>query len=97
MEITCIKPKPPRFFGICETYVRYKRRKDNYFASLPHNGDRIKITYLPPSRNAPLEINAYIGMEGTVENMNMVTGGFDLNTGNSILIVTGCTFKYTKA
>ena len=46
-------------------------------------GDRIKITYLPPCINGGGSKNPYIGMEGIA--MNFHDGYFDLFTGNSWL------------
>ena len=46
-------------------------------------GDRIKITYLPPCINGGGSKNPYIGMEGIV--VDLKDGYFHLFTGNSWL------------
>jgi len=42
-------------------YITKDRQK-----SVLQNGDRIKITYLPPCRNGNRSPNPYVGMEGVV-------------------------------
>ena len=60
--------RKPKFFGI----NRWRRL-------LPDNGAKIKLTWLPNPINAPSEKSAYIGMQGTVEDMNKMEGTFTLN------------------
>lgn len=50
------------------------------------NGDKVKITWLPPCKNSKGSPNPYIGMKGIVEDLNP-DKSFVLNTGTSILIV----------
>ena len=47
------------------------------------NGDRIKITYLPPCINGKGTLNPYIGMIGIVQ--DLVGKQFNLFTGNSYI------------
>lgn len=49
------------------------------------NGDKILITYLSPCINARNSKNPYIGMSGTVVDLNKEEGYFHLFTGNSWL------------
>jgi hypothetical protein len=59
------------------------------------NGDKIKITYLPPCINGAGERNPYIGMQGEVRDFNGKM--FDLFTGTSWLVgihVRTCRFEY---
>jgi hypothetical protein len=92
IEIKCRKPKPIKFYGIANIYERYTNRYYKWRTLLPKNGDRIKITWFPDNRGIK---NAYIGMEGVVENMNTIEGNFSLNCGTSILICHG-DFDYIK-
>ena len=41
------KPRVITCFGIADIYERYSRRQEKYFASLPKNGDKIRVTWLP--------------------------------------------------
>ena len=91
-EIKVRKPKPIKFFGIGKTYDRYTNRWYKWMQTLPNNGDRVKITWLPDNRGVT---NAYIGWEGIVENVNKVEGNFALNSGSAILICHG-DFNYIK-
>jgi len=50
----------------------------------PLEGQRIKITYLSPCRNAPNCENPYIGMEGVVH--YEADGKFSIKTDNSWLV-----------
>lgn len=55
------------------------------------NGDKIKITYLPPCKNGGGSPNPYIGMEGVVRNFE--NGTFELHTGTSVLCcIRGCRY-----
>ena len=85
-EIKCRKPRPIKFYGIANLYERYTNRFYKWRSLLPKNGDRIKITWLPDNRGVK---NAYIGMDGVVENVDTINGNFDLNCGTSILICSG--------
>lgn len=50
------------------------------------NGDRIRITWLPPCKNVTRNTpNPYIGMEGIVVDLNKEEGYFHLFTGQSWL------------
>ena len=56
----------------------------------------VEITHLRPCRNAKSSRNPYIGMSGRVTDV-FEGGGFAINTGSAILVVTdgkGCKFKY---
>lgn len=59
------------------------------------DGDKIKITYLPPCRNGEGTANPYIGMSGTVFDLKP-DGSFALSTGNSWLIVSGKKIKFER-
>jgi hypothetical protein len=48
------------------------------------NGNKVKITYLPPCINGEGEKNPYIGMEGIIHDFNGKM--FNLFTGNSWLV-----------
>jgi hypothetical protein len=63
--------------------------------SVLQNGDRIRITYLPPCRNGNGSPNPYIGMEGEVQDLNSVD--FTLFTGSSFLVFINLkTCKFVK-
>lgn len=94
MEIKVRKPNPPKFFGIASLYERYSNRWYKWRYSLPNNGDKIKITWLPNPINAPSETNCYIGMEGVVNDMNKNDGTFSLKTETSWLCCLGGNFNY---
>ena len=66
----------------------YKKTQITKYQPTLKNGDKIKITWFPPAKNAPYEENAYIGMEGYVEDFNSNDGAFTLTNQNYILIVT---------
>jgi hypothetical protein len=91
-EIKVRKPKTIKCFGIANLYERYTNRWYKWRSLLPSNGDKIKITWFPDNRGVT---NAYIGMEGMVEDMNNTEGSFALNCGTSILICNG-NFNYIK-
>ncbi len=57
------------------------------------NGDKIKITWLKPAKNAPNEVNAYIGMSGEVHDYNGKT--FSILTDSAWLVgidLKDCTY-----
>ena len=56
------------------------------------NGDKIKITWLPSCKNAPYSKNAYIGMQGVVEDLKE-DKSFTLRTETAVLIV-GKKYKF---
>lgn len=87
------KPRVIKCFGIADIYERYSQRQEKYFASLPKNGEKIRITWLTKNKG---EENAYIGFEGTVEDFDNVDGSFNLNSGKSILIMQSTSFDYIK-
>ncbi len=90
MEIKVRKPKQG-FWGILNR--NYRKRLELWRTTFPNDGDKIKITWFPDNRGEP---NAYIGMQGVVENMNKIEGTFVLNCGNSKLICHG-NFNYIKS
>jgi hypothetical protein len=63
-----------------------------FWDSVPKAGQKIKITDLPPAKNAPCSKNAYIRMEGFVEDVKE-DGSFVLRGETNILIV-GTKYKY---
>jgi hypothetical protein len=91
-DIKVRKPKPRKNFGISFLYQRHKTRFNEWQQTLLNNGDRIRITWFPDNNGVT---NAYIGMEGIVENMNNIEGNFALNCGTSILICHG-NFDYIR-
>jgi len=93
MEITnkikVVKPKTPKnwFSKLIESYTKkwYK-----WFYSLPKNGDKIRLTWLPNSKNHPSIENCYIGSEGIVMDMDespLTDGSFTLKMESSYLIL----------
>lgn len=86
------KPKSIKFYGIGKVYDKYTNRWYKWMQTLPNNGDKIKITWLPNNNGI---INAYIGFVGIIENMNKIEGTFTINSGNSILICNH-NFDYIK-
>jgi len=81
-EIKVKKPKVIKLFGIKNLYERYTNRWWKWRQSMPKNGDKIKITWLPSCRNVPKGTqNPYIGMEGIVEGLN-IDGYLVLNFGS---------------
>ena len=87
------KPKTIKFFGFGAAYDRYSNRWYKWSEKLPNNGERIKITWLPKNNR---EVNAYIGFEGIVEDMDKIEGSFCINSGTSILICNSTNFDYIK-
>ena len=87
-EILCKKPKTIKYFA--DIYEKYTNRFSKWRSLLPKNGDKIQITWFPDNRGVT---NAYIGMQGIVEDMNTKCGTFVLNCGTCILICHG-DFKY---
>lgn len=62
----------------------------------PRRGSFVEITWLEPCRNSTRSKNPYIGMRGEVTDV-FENGGFAINTGSSVLVVTGngeCQYKY---
>lgn len=92
-EIKVRKPNPPKCFGIANIYERYTNAFYKWRSLLPNNGDEIRITWLPKNNGI---VNAYIGMEGIVENIDKINGTFSLNCETSILICGMGNFNYTK-
>lgn len=88
-EVKCRKPMMPKFFCITG---KFKTKFKTWQSMLPNNGDKIKITWLPDNNGVA---NAYIGMEGVVEDINYNTGDFVLNCETSKLICRG-DFSYIK-
>jgi hypothetical protein len=93
-EIKVRKPSKLRILAkkILGNYALYYTKEFEWQMKLPKNGDQIKITWFPDNRGAT---NAYIGMSGVVENMNINDGHFILNCGNCILICSG-DFNYIR-
>lgn len=88
-EIKVRKPRVINFFG--ELYTNRWRKWEK---SMPKNGDKIKITWLPSCKNVPNGTpNPYVGMEGIVEELN-IDGDFFLNCGTCQLVVSGAKFNY---
>lgn len=93
-EIIVKKPRVIKFFGIAASYERYSNKQQTWIKSLPKNGDKIKLTWLPSCRNVPKGTpNPYIGMEGIVENMN-IYGDFVLKCEGCSLICNSSDFRY---
>lgn len=80
--ISVRRPKSPNFFNRESYYYKWLKWQQ----SLPNEGDRIKITWLPDNCGVK---NAYIGWEGVVESLNKKQGAFALNSGDAILICHG--------
>lgn len=55
------------------------------FLRKPKEGEKIKITYLPPFKNMPNIKNLYIGFEGEVQYMQ--NGRFRLNGAGNVLLM----------
>jgi len=81
-EIKVRKPKAIKFFGISIEYERYNKRWYKWRSTLPMNGDKIRITWLPDNKG---HANAYIGIEGTVKNVNINEASFTLECDTSML------------
>ena len=60
--------------------------KPFFWDKKPLNGQRIKITHLPPCKNAPNCKNPYIGMEGVVYYESHDDDFFSIKTDNSWLV-----------
>lgn len=83
-EIKVRKPKFSKIFG------RSTNKWYKWYYSLPKNGERIKLTWLPNPKNHPTVNNCYIGAEGIVQDMNetpLTDGSFTLKMDTAILIV----------
>ena len=94
-EIKVRKPKYPKgFFKTGYTSKWYK-----WFYSLPKNGDKIKLTWLPNPINNPSVENCYIGSEGIVQDMDstpLTDGSFVLKMETAFLVSINGTFNYIK-
>lgn len=86
------KPRVISCFGIAGIYERYSNRQYKFTQTLPNNGDKIRITWFPKNRGV---VNAYIGWEGVVEEMDKVDATFWINSGNAKLLCHG-NFDYIK-
>lgn len=93
-EIKVRKPKVPKCFGIASIYERYSNRWYKWRSMLPENGTKIKLTWLPNPINHPSETSAYIGMQGTVEDMDKTEGSFVLRCETCLLICLRGNFNY---
>ncbi len=97
-EIIVRKPKMPKNW-FTELVLRYNNRWYKWFYSLPKNGDKIKITWLPNPINHPSTPSCYIGSEGVVQDMDesaLTSGSFSLIMETSILIMSRGSFNYIR-
>lgn len=75
----------------------YSYKLETWQKSLPNDGDKIKLTWVPNPVNNPREKSCYIGTEGFVFDMDKNTGSFRLRMqSGATLINTGHDFDYTK-
>lgn len=96
MEIKVRKPTVIKFFGFADLYTKYFNRQMKWKKSLPNNGDKIKLTWLPSCINVPKGTpNPYIGMTGIVTDMNE-DGKFSLMCETCWLTNIGPNFNYIK-
>lgn len=87
-----MKVREPRKI-INYNYNKWDYQWNKWRCSLPKEGDKIKITWLPNKHDVA---NAYIGFEGIVENVDIVEGELTLkNSSDAILVLFG-DFDYEK-
>ena len=85
-EIKVRKPKPIKYFGFAKQVNAYTNRQYKWMSSYPKEGSKIIITWFPNNNG---EKNAYIGMSGIVEDLDIINAVFVLKCEGCSLICHG--------
>lgn len=85
-----IEVRKPMFSFIDKLKYRwygYSKRVERWQKTMPDNGDKIKLTWLPNPINAPFEKSVYIGSTGVVFDMDKAECSFclELQSGATLI------------